>query len=288
MFCYVFSGIAPVLCSKLLYRLAFGRRLNLKSPQTLNEKLMWLKLNTYRNNEQIMQCSDKYAVRKYIHDQGCSEILNPLIGVWEQPSDIPFSELPQRFVLKCNHGCGYNIICKDKESLDFNLTRRLLTKWMKEDFWRRFAEITYRNISKRILCEAYIEDENQNGLTDYKFYCFNGKARYVMVCTNRSDGNVRYYFFNRRWQLERINPDSKEAAPDFSLPRPQRLEEMFVYAERLSSPFPFVRVDLYSPGNQIIFGELTFTPAAALDTNRLPETDYMFGSILKLPLNKEP
>lgn len=287
IFCYAFSGISPVVCSKFLYYKAFHRKLNLKNPQTLNEKLMWLKLNTYRDNALVNQCVDKYAVRSYIKKQGCNELLNELLGVWDKSDEIPFSKLPQRFVLKCNHGCGYNIICHDKNQLDWEEVRHKLDKWLKEDFWRRFAEINYRRVRRRIICEAYIEDSHQNVPVDYKFYCFNGHARYVMVCAFRGEGDVKYYFFNRQWQLERINPASKAAPANFQLPKPARLDDMFEYAERLSAPFPFVRVDLYAVEEQIIFGEFTFTPAAALDTSRLPETDHMFGRILELPLNKE-
>lgn len=287
LFCFAFSGFAPELCSKLLYYKAFGRKLDLKNPKTLNEKLMWLKLNTYRESELITQCVDKYAVRRYIREQGCEEILNELIGVWDKPSEIPFSELPQRFVLKCNHGCGYNIICQNKELLDTQNVICTLNKWLREDFWRRYAEINYRKVPKKIICEAYITDSQQMVPVDYKFYCFNGRAKYVMACAHRDEAHVKYYFFNRDWQLERINPASVAAPPDFTLPKPARLEEMFAYADRLSAPFPFVRVDLYASDNRIIFGELTFTPAAALDTNRLPETDLLFGQNLEIPINKE-
>ena len=48
-------------------------------------------------------------------------------------------------------------------------------------------------------------------------------------------------------------------------------------ADRLSKPFDFVRVDLYLTPRGVRFGELTFTPAAALDNKRLPETDLRFG-----------
>ena len=163
IFCFIFSGIAPTLCSKVLFYYAFGKKLDLKNPQTLDEKLMWLKLNTYKDNPLVAQCIDKYAVRFYIESQGCSELLNDLIGVWKRAEEIPFSELPQKFVLKCNHGCGYNIICRDKSIFDSKAAVKRLKHWLREDFWRRFAEINYKTIPPKIICEAYI-DENINRL----------------------------------------------------------------------------------------------------------------------------
>ena len=112
------STISPTLCSKLLYYRAFRRKLDLQHPQTLNEKLMWLKLNEYEKDPLVVQCADKYRVRDYVKAMGCGEILNELYGVYERPEDIPWDKLPQRFVLKCNHGCGYNILCRDRGSFD--------------------------------------------------------------------------------------------------------------------------------------------------------------------------
>ena len=278
--------LSPLSCraaSKYIYWRAFHKKLNLKKPNTFNEKLMWLKLNVYTNNTLVTQCIDKYAVRQYVQQQGCGELLVPLLGVWECPEDIPFANLPESFVLKCNHGCGYNIICPDKNKLDENKARALLKKWLKENFWLRFAESNYKQIPKKIICETYIGGDDQSAPIDYKFYCFHGKAAYVMVCRERENGVPKFYFFNRNWTLERINPDGIAAPEGFTLPRPKTLDEMFAYADKLSEPFPFVRVDLYSLGMQIRFGELTFTPSAALDTARLSQADRMFCELLKLP-----
>ena len=78
----------------------------------------------------------------------------------------------------------------------------------------------------------------------------------------------------------RINRDSDNAPKGFSLPKPEGLEEAFQTADRLSRGFPFVRVDLYLTERGVRFGEMTFTPAAALDNKRLPETDLLFGSLM--------
>lgn len=283
----ILSLLSCKAASQYIYWRAFHEKLVLNDPKNFNQKLMWLKLYEYTNNPLITQCVDKYEVRKYVKAQGCEEILIPLLGVWQSPDNIPFDTLPKSFVLKCNHGCGYNIICHDKNNLDFSRTRLLLKKWLKEDFWLRFAEGNYKGINKKILCESYIGTDSLSVPIDYKFYCFHGKAEYVMVCCERIKDHPKFYFFDRNWELQRINTDGLEAPENFRMPRPDRFEAMVQYADKLSSPFPFVRVDLYNVNIGIKFGELTFTPSAALDTSRLPEADRIFCNLLKLPQTAE-
>lgn len=278
--------ISPELLSRYQFKDILGEKLDLSNPTGLNAKITWLKLNKYRNDRLVAQCSDKYGVRDYIRACDLQEILNELYGVWERVEDIDWKELPESFVLKCNHGCGYNWICTDKKTADFRDAYKKLKQWMREDYWLSFAELQYRNIPKKILCEKYLGDS----LVDYKFYCFNGTPKYVLVCVGRVNGipshvsenaDPKFYFFNRDWEMCPLNRDSREAL-DVKITRPENMEKMWETAERLCRPFPFVRVDLYNIGGKIVFGELTFTPSAGLDQSRLPETDHYFGDLLNL------
>ncbi len=274
------SDISPKFASEFWYLLYFKKKLDLRCPETLNEKLMWLKLNKYWHNPLVTQGADKYCAREYVKDCGYGYILNELYGVWDRADDIEWEKLPSSFVLKCNHGFGYNILCQDKSKLDIALTKKQLDKWMHTDFWKLNAEVQYQDIEKKIICEAFLGDGK--GLVDYKIYCFNGRAEYILYCDERKTGNTKFYFFDREWKLCPINKGSKEAGEDFYAERPSKLNEMLVIAEKLCEPFPFVRVDLYFVDNRIFFGELTFVPSAALDTARLPETDKMFGNMLNI------
>ncbi len=276
------AHLSPTLASYYQYFWCFHRPLSLRNPVTLNEKIMWLKLNQYGHDPLVIQCADKYRVREYVQQVGCGEILNDLIGVWDRAEDIPWETLPDAFVLKCNHGCGFNLLCPDKSTLDIPNAQAQLDKWMHTEFWEKLAEIQYRTIPKKIICESFLGDGTE--LLDYKIYCFHGKAEYLLVCAQREAGTPKFYFFDRNWKMCRLTRDGQQAPHDFTLPRPAQLDEMLQYAERLAAPFPFVRVDLYFVDNQIYFGELTFTPSAALDSSRLPETDRMFGSMLHLPI----
>lgn len=280
------STISPTLASKMLYKRAFGKKLDLNNPTTLNEKVMWLKLNTYYKNPLVTQCADKYAVRDYVKSCGCEEILNDQIAVWDSVDEIDWDLLPNKFVIKCNHGCGYNIICHDKSNFNIDEAEKKLREWMKEDFWKLSAEVNYKYIKKKIICEKYIETEDGVLPTDYKFYCFDGKADCVMVCVGREAGKPKFYYFNREWELLKYSKDSLKIPADFNITKPKGIDEAFKYADKLSTPFPFVRTDLYLVNGKTIFGELTFTPSGGLDTKRLPDTDLLFGEILTLPKSK--
>ena len=276
------SYISPKLNTELLFLRKFGRWPELKNPQTLNEKLLKLKLERYGKDRLVRCCADKYRVREFIKDRGCEEILNKLYGVYDKPEDIDFDELPDKFALKWNFGCGYNIICEDKSKLNKEAVIAQLKKWGKEDFWSYYSELQYRNVDKKIIAEEFIGEDDGNLPEDYKFYCFNGNAYCLMLCEGRKEGWPKFYFLDRDYKLLRINRDSKEAPEDFYREKPAGIEEAFKIADKLSEGFPFVRVDLYLYKSQVRFGEMTFTPAAALDNKRLPETDLMFGKMLNI------
>lgn len=279
------STISPTISSKVLFRLILGQKLNLKNPQTMNEKLMWLKLNTYNNNSLVTKCVDKYRVREYVKENGCDEILNDLIGVWDNVNDINWDVLPNKFVIKCNHGCKYNIICQDKNNFDIEDAKIKLNNWIKTDYWKSHAEVNYKYICRKIICERYLNDGTGYLPEDYKFHCFNGKAEYVMICVGRENGKPKYYYFDRLWNMMEFSQDALGISKKTCvIEKPQEIDKMFKYAEKLSKPFPFVRVDFYLIKGKIIFGELTFTPSGCLDSDIFLEADKKMGEKIILNL----
>ena len=130
-------------------------------------------------------------------------------------------------------------------------------------------------------------DTNAEDLADYKFYCFNGEAKYVLCCYGRTETTrPAFYFFDKNWNLRRLNKRGKEAPEDFTLPKPEGMDEMFDIAAKLSVGLPYARVDLYNVEGKIYFGEITLFPASGFDYNRLPEADLYFGEKIVLPANK--
>jgi len=255
--------------------------LNLKNPKNLNEKIQWLKL--FWKNELVVKCADKYEMRQYVIDNECEEILLDLYGVYNTVDEIDFGKLPKKLALKATHGCGYNIICDDKENLDIEKVRKQLRKWLKNDFSKENAEIHYSKIKPRIICEKFIESESGGFLYDYKIFCFNGKAELVLICTDRENG-LKRYIVDMDWKplkhLEKNFP-----VKEFPK-RPECFDRIVYYAEKLSKPFPFVRMDFYEYEGKPILGEMTFTPVAGMityfDENELEK----LGNIIELPVGQ--
>lgn len=281
-FIQIITLFSPTLASKILYRISTGKHLDLNNPEGFNEKIMWLKLNTYNDNELVTMCADKYKVREYVSKNNLDMLLNKLIGVWDSPDDINWEEIPNQFVLKGNHGSGYNFICNDKSKVNIEKIEHMANRWMNEDFWKKLAEVNYKNIEKKIICETMIESENKNGLNDYKVYCFNGEALYIMVSV-KNKNSTGFYFYDKHWNVMPFNKDSQEIKDYEKIKKPNNLGELLEYAEILSQPFPFVRADFYLNRGKIIFGELTFTPSSGLDTGYTKEADKLFSDLIQLP-----
>lgn len=278
------TRISPRLNTEIVYFFKFKRPINLKNPKTLDEKIQWLKLNTYLNNPLVKQCADKYKVRNYVKECGCEEILNELYGSYNTVDEIPWDKLPNSFVIKWNFGCGQNLIVKDKSKLIIEEAKQQLRNWynLHNTYYLYYSEMQYQGIPPKLICEKLIETEDGGLPVDYKLYCFNGKANCVLVCTKRQSGHPEFYFFDRQWELKRYNKKGMEAPTNFTVPQPQNYEKLFDFADMLSKPFPFVRVDFYLEQGKITFGELTFTPCGGFDVNRLPSTQMLFGEMIDL------
>lgn len=134
-----------------------------------------------------------------------------------------------------------------------------------------------------IISDSYYDNKDTKALVDYKFFCFDGVAESVMVCTERETGHPKFYFFDKGWKLKKYNIRGKEAPEGFTLPKPDCIDEMFTIAGKLSKGIPYVRVDLYYIDGLIYFGEMTFYPDSGFDANLLKESDTYWGEMLVLP-----
>ncbi len=265
-----------------VYKERFNKDLDLENPQTFNEKLQYLKIHDH--NPLYTTLVDKIAVKNYIAENYSEDYVIPLIKVYDNVKEIDFSALPDKFVLKTTHDSGTIVICDDKKTLDQKKTIKKLKKRLKRKYYYLWREWPYKNVAPKIIAEEYVVDKN-NELNDYKFYCFNGKAEYVMVCTNRRK-DTKFYYFDRNWQLQKdMSKDGKKANANLKIAKPKNLDKMFKLAEKLSRNFKFVRIDLYNVDGKIYFGEYTFYPSAGLDNTRTTECENILSS--KLMVDKE-
>ena len=166
------------------YKLEMNQKLNLKEPKTFNEKLQWLKL--YDRNPEYTKMVNKYEAKKYVADIIGQEYIISTLGVWDKFEDIEFDKLPKQFVLKPTHTSGNVFICKDKEKINYKQLRKMINKWLKRDYYLVHREWPYKNIKPKIIAEQYMVDDSGMKLKDYKFFCFNGIAQTILVCSNRN------------------------------------------------------------------------------------------------------
>ena len=177
---------------KMKYKLMMGKKLDLENPKTFNEKLQWLKLHD--RNPEYTKMVDKYEAKEYVANIIGKEYIIPTLGVWDKFDDIDFDALPNEFVLKPTHTSGNVFICKDKSKIDYKKLKKQVNKWLKRDYYKIHREWPYKNVKPRIIAEEYMENKDHTSIKDYKFYCFNGQADYVMICTGRETGHPKFYF----------------------------------------------------------------------------------------------
>ena len=264
--------------SKLYFKIVLKEKLDLKNPRTFNEKLQWLKLYYYPQNDLAVKCADKYRVREYIKDKEYENTLVPLLGAWDNVEDIDWDSLPNKFVLKCNHGCAYNIVCNDKTEFDRIKAKKQLNTWLKEDFGAFNIEPHYSNIKKhKITCEEFLGDN----LVDYKFFCFNGIPKFIYVSSDLiHDRQARIGFFNI--DGSKINLKRDDYASIEKIELPNFYNEMLEMASKLCKDFPFVRVDFFVTDNKYYFAELTFTPSACMMPFNPKKIDFEWGNMLNI------
>lgn len=260
---------------RLQYWIQLNRHVNLKNPQRYTEKLQWYKLH-YRN-PLMKQCADKYGVRDYIKFRGLGDILKENYGVYDSFKDIDFEKLPNKFVLKTTNGSGTNIFCEDKEHFDFKKAEKLLSNWLKRDYYALGREWAYKGIKPRIIAEEYLEDREgaYSGINDYKFVCFNGEPYYIAFDVDRfKDHKSNVYDVN--WNFI----DASVTYPNMGdvAPKPEGLDELVRVAKILSRDFPNVRVDLYWVNGKVYFGELTFYSGSGYLEFEPDDFDYEVGS----------
>lgn len=270
---------------KFWYFKRFKRFPDLKNPQTFNEKLQWLKLN-YRK-PLLTTIVDKYEVKKYIADIIGEEYLIRTLGVWDSFDDIDFDSLPDKFVLKCTHDSGGNVICRDKATLDKDKARAKIEKSLNTNYYYFGREWPYKNLKPRIIAEEYIEDFSGSGtLKDYKFFCFNGKAVCIDNCVDRETGDTKHYFFDINWEFKKYNKKCLTIPENLTLPKPENFDKMIELAETLSKGFPFVRVDLYNSEGKIYFGEYTLFPWSGFYTGFTEEFNLTCNDMINIDIVK--
>lgn len=261
---------------EIVYRLQMGKKLNLRNPQTYNEKLQWMKL--YDRNPMYTIVVDKLKSKDWVAERIGEEHIIPFIGVFDKWEEIDFDKLPNQFVIKCTHNCGV-VVCKDKVTFDVVQARKKIMKSMKSSYYMKWREWPYKDVSRKILIEKYMVDESGTELKDYKFFCFGGEPKLFFIGSDRNT-DVKFDFFDTEFNHLPIRNGHDNT--DKKLLKPDKFEEMIEISRKLSQGFPQVRVDLYNVNGNIYFGEMTLFHFAGIVPFEPEEWDYKLGSWINL------
>lgn len=262
------------------YELIMGKKLNLENPKTFNEKLQWLKL--YDRNPEYTKMADKYEAKKYVSSIIGDKYIIPTLGIYNKFEDIDFDKLPEQFVIKPTHTSGNIYICKSKNEIDYKELKKIINNWLKRKYYYLYREWPYKNIQPRIIVEKYIQNNNGEELKDYKFFCFNGEPKVVLVCSNRFS-NMSKTFFDENWNVYDFTEGGHKK--DESIEKPINFEIMKELSKKLAKNKSFVRIDFYDLNGTIYFGEITFFPSAGYEKFDPMNYDDFFGEMIKLPQN---
>ena len=271
------------------FKKVFGRPIDWKNPKSFNEKINWLKI--YDRNPKYHLLVDKFRVKSIVADIiGAEHIIPTIAGGFTQVSEIDKAQLPDKFVIKCNHDSASVIICKDKAKFDWAYAEYKLKWCMAHDYYHyENKQWAYKGIDRCFFVEQYVEDEKTHNIPDYRFFCFNGKVKCINVDMGRftDESGVKVNSFDTEWNLIpcQHNHDNYQGV----IQRPEALDEMIETAERLAQYVgnPFTRIDLYYINGRIFFGEITFYPVGGMGYIKPFEYDLLFGSWIDLSALKK-
>ncbi|ART63079.1 teichuronopeptide biosynthesis TupA-like protein [Kushneria marisflavi] len=274
------SRLNDRLYVSFVYRREFGRFPNLSNPQTFNEKICCRRFDP----EPVYTfLSDKYAVRDYVAATVGQHYLIECYGHTQRLTPKMYKQLPESFVMKGNHGSGFNLLVEDKQQYPLQLLDNIGRRWLSADYYAASRESHYREIEPQLLFEKLLLDDQGRPPMDFKFYCFRRPDRYapeiyIEVVQNRfTDFAVDYYDVD--WNLIEVVQDRFTTGR--RIPKPEQLDEALEVARKLSEGFDFARVDLYLTAGRIYFGEITFTPTGGLKNFRTPAHDQWWGQLMQ-------
>ncbi len=269
--------LSPYQYEWLSYVLKFKRIPNLRQPVTYTEKICHRKV--FDRNPIYIQLADKYAVREFVRQQAGAQLLKEVYFVGDDPAQIPFDDLPGRFVLKATHGSGADFVrfVEDKHRLGADGLAREARALLQREFGYLTNEWWYTRIHPRVLIEERLDDSRNDIPLDYKFLVFHGSVHLIQVDTGRYRNHTRVYY-DRNWNPQRLAfqsiPEGSPTAP------PPTLAQMIEVAECLGGFMDYVRVDLYSlEDGRVIFGELTFSPEGGMSVLIPREWDWTLGAL---------
>ena len=267
---------------KIMYRRYLGCYPNFNSPVGFNEKINWLKMHD--RQPIYTHLVDKYEVKSWVADKVGAQYVTPAISRWDSVDSITIDSLPDQFVLKTNHDCGGIAICRDKAQFDLASAKKMLKNHLQRNYYYGCREWPYKDVTRCVFAEEYLEQCGASDLIDYKFYCFDGNPAFLYVSQGMERHETAHISFINLEDWSFAPFGRSDYAPFDVLPeKPASFEQMLEIAKALSEGMPFVRVDLFEIDGLPRFSEMTFHPCAGFMPFEPVAWDRRLGDLLHLP-----
>ena len=270
--------------TKRKYKRIYGKNLDLDNPQTLNEKMLWLKLNEHRDIQTIL--ADKYTIRDYIRTNFGEKYLIPLLFETTDWKQIKMDVIPDEdCIIKASHTSGDYVIIRKGSSVDIEKLRFKCRAWLSRNYYFSSQEWQYKNSNRRIIIEKLLKDKNGFIPNDYKLHFLNGKLEFVYCSVGRETVNKRN-IYDANWKplyfswVEGYKDSNSIRGEEISQPSSFALMKKF--GEEIAKNFRYVRVDFYDVDGALYFGEITFHHGSGFDVFHPSEYDLIYGKKLTL------
>lgn len=259
------------------YKKKFGYYPNIINPKGFSEKIQRSKIFDRDARMPILQ--DKVLVKDIVRKKLGSEYVIPTL--WHGTQLPPRAERnwPMPFVIKANHGCGWNIFVKSTEDCNWDEIEAKCANWMSQVYGRTYGEWLYGEIKPQLLVEPFI-NKLASLPVDYKLWVFGGKVELVQVISDRGTPNINQAFYDKNWVRQPYSGCAIKQA-DGDSEQPKSLEMMIDAAQLLGKDFDFVRVDFYEIDQQPLLGEMTFYPASGFSPMNPIEYEEVVGKLWK-------
>ena len=266
------------------YRLKLLKEYNISYNEsnlvTFQDKLNYLII--HENPELKTNIVDKIKLHNFSEKILGKDICVPILKIYKNENEINLDELPEKFVIKANHGSGMNIICKNKSKFDIIKTKKKLKKWKKINYGLLRSEFQYFLVKKKIFASPYLGDN----LIDYEVYCFNNKPKFILVRKVLFEKNhtLLHNYYNCDWKLTDIESGRPRIfrIPEIKTKKPKNLKLMLYYSKKLSTKFAFVRIDFYEINNKVYLSEMTFSPSNVLMKFKNIKQSRYLGNLLDI------
>lgn len=272
-----------------------NKKLNLKHPKKLSEKIQWLKI--YDATQLKAELTDKVLVRDWIKKKIGEKYLKPALQICDNFDEINYDSLPDSFVIKCSHGCKWQAVIKSKNALLNNnkihgFVKNKINGWLAKSFFGYSDfEVHYKYIvNHKLIIEPLLREEINNPFKDkqIRIFCFNSQPK--IICYFESDGisnNRICSTFDENYKPTDLNfsidgrytykiPDEiskREEADDI-------LKNAFELSKILAKDFKFVAIDWFIYQDKLYFEEMTFTPYSGFFFKE--DLDIKMGKMLNL------